>query len=294
MYMPNLMNDFAFKYVFGADDIYSNNALKGMLETFLERRIESVQLKNPEMTKDIENMKNPIFDILVRFDDSVQVDVEMQVFVDLDELKERTIYYCTRLHASQDLKGMPYSSADKSIVLSILNGNLFDDLDCFHTVNMYTDKGELFSDAIGLYFVELKKLKESKSNAELDNKEQLVYYFLNCQNKQTNSRIKEMVENNEVIQMIDERVDQIEEDRWKKLNDDFVAFHQNEREVRIKKAEDKAKAEGRAEGKAEGLAEGRTEGEKKIIQAFLKNMSIEDVALNLNKSISEIESILNS
>ena len=86
--MPNLMNDFAFKYVFGADTIESNNALKGLLETFLERKIVSVQLKNPELTKNLEMTKNSKFDILVRFDDSVRVDIEMQVFIDLDELRK--------------------------------------------------------------------------------------------------------------------------------------------------------------------------------------------------------------
>lgn len=54
--------------------------------------------------KNLENMKDSRFDILVRFNDSVQMDIEMQVYADIEELIGRSLYYCTRLHSSQDLK----------------------------------------------------------------------------------------------------------------------------------------------------------------------------------------------
>ncbi len=53
-----------------------------------------------------------------------------------------------------------------------------------------------------------------------------------------NSKMKEIIEHEEVIQMIDKRVDQIEEDRWKKLDDEFAELHRNEREVRLKRQEE--------------------------------------------------------
>ena len=290
MYMPNLMNDFAFKYVFGADTIESNNALKGLLETFLERKIVSVQLKNPELTKNLEMMKNSKFDILVRFDDSVRVDIEMQVFIDLDELKERLVYYCARLHGEQDLKGKLYSEADKSYVLAFLNGNLFKDDAYYHRVQLYTDEHELFSDTMGLYFVELKKLKDSKTNEQLNSKEQLMYYILNCQNKETNSRIKEMVENNEVIQVIDKRVNEIDDDSWKKLDEDFAALHENERAVKLQRAEEKGEARGIAIGEARGRQETLVDN----IRKFSSILSPQQIADTLDLSLDEVENLLKS
>ena len=236
---PKLVNDFAFKYVFGADTKDSNNALKAILETFLERKIDRLQVKNPELVKNVENMKDSRFDILVRFNDSVQMDIEMQVYVDAEELIERSIYYCTRLHSSQDLKGKLYSKADKSYVLAILKENLFHDELLFHTVGTTVlETNELFSDTIGLYFVELDKLDESKPKEEMSQKELMMYYFLHCQDKGINSKMKEIIEHDEVIQMIDRRVDQIEEDRWRKLDDEFAELHRNEREVRLKRQEE--------------------------------------------------------
>ena len=283
---PKLVNDFAFKYVFGADTVESNDALKGLLETFLERKIEKVHVKNPELTKSIETMKNSKFDILVRFDDSVQVDIEMQVLVDLDELKERTIYYCTRLHAAQDLKGKPYASADKSFVLSILCANLFKDKECFHRVEFYTDQGELFSDTLGLYFVELKKLQDEKNITEMSAKERLMYYILNCQDKEKDSKIREIIERDEVIQVIDKRVNEIDDDSWKKLDEDFAALHENERAVKLQRAEER--------GEARGIARGEARGKANTIKAFAKSLSVEEIASILNTSASEIETILKS
>ena len=69
----------------------------------------------------------------------------------------------------------------------------------------------------------------------MSEKEKLMYYFLHCQDKEVDSKIKELTETNEVVQMVDKRVDQIEEDRWKKLSEEFARLHENEREMRIKK-----------------------------------------------------------
>ena len=213
-------------------------------------------------------------------------------------------------HAAQDLKGKPYASADKSFVLSILCANLFKDKECFHRVEFYTDQGELFSDTLGLYFVELKKLRDEKNITEMSAKERLMYYILNCQDKEKDSKIREIIERDEVIQVIDKRVDEIEAEYWRKLDEDFAAMHENERQVRIQKAEKKAKeqglAEGRAEGRKEGRAEGRVEGRveglaegsyeerRKNIKSLSTILSSQQIADTLNLSLDEVEDLLNS
>ena len=42
MRSANLLNDFAFKYVFGEDCKEANDALKSLLTVFLERKVNSV------------------------------------------------------------------------------------------------------------------------------------------------------------------------------------------------------------------------------------------------------------
>ena len=58
MRSENLLNDFAFKYVFGKDCKEANDALKSLLTVFLERKVHHVVVKNSEMVKDYSKMKN--------------------------------------------------------------------------------------------------------------------------------------------------------------------------------------------------------------------------------------------
>ena len=57
MRSANLLNDFAFKYVFGEDCKEANDALKSLLTVFLERKVHHVVVKNSEMVKDFSKMK---------------------------------------------------------------------------------------------------------------------------------------------------------------------------------------------------------------------------------------------
>ena len=56
MRSANLLNDFAFKYVFGEDCKEANDALKSLLTVFLERSVNKVVVKNSEMVKDYSKM----------------------------------------------------------------------------------------------------------------------------------------------------------------------------------------------------------------------------------------------
>ena len=103
----NLLNDFAFKYVFGEDCKEANDALKSLLTVFLERSVNKVVVKNSEMIKDYSKMKNPRLDLLVEFDDRTMVDLEMQLRQTQDYLPIRFSYYLVRVGRKmlQTMKG---------------------------------------------------------------------------------------------------------------------------------------------------------------------------------------------
>ena len=103
MRSANLLNDFAFKYVFGEDCKEANDALKSLLTVFLERKVNYVVVKNSEMVKDYSKMKSPRLDLLVEFDDQTTVYLEMQLRQTKDNLPIRFSYYLARLHDSQEL-----------------------------------------------------------------------------------------------------------------------------------------------------------------------------------------------
>ena len=78
--------------------------------------------------------------------------------------------------------------------------------------------------------VEMPRLKLDKPLEEMNAKERMIYYFLNCQNGDEDSKIKTMIESDEVIQMVEKRVNTIGEDRWKELQNFFTELHKQEEE----------------------------------------------------------------
>ena len=62
----------------------------------------------------------------------------------------------------------------------------------------------------------------------MNEQEKMIYYFLNCHKGVDDSKIKVMIESDEVIQMIENRVETISDDGWKKIIEDFRKLHENE------------------------------------------------------------------
>ena len=194
----NLLNDFAFKYVFGEDCKEANDALKSLLTVFLERSVNKVVVKNSEMVKDYSKMKSPRLDLLVEFDDRTTVDLEMQLRQTKDNLPIRFSYYLARLHGSQELEGKYYGELKETIVLVFFNVNLIDNHRMCNTFTLRNEKGLSFveenQDRMKLRTVEMAKLDVNKPLKVMNEQEKMIYYFLNCHKGMEDSKIKVMIE----------------------------------------------------------------------------------------------------
>ena len=252
MRSANLLNDFAFKYVFGEDCKEANDALKSLLTVFLERKVEHVVVKNSEMVKDYTKMKSPRLDLLVEFDDRTTVDLEMQLRQTKDNLPIRFSYYLARLHGSQELEGKYYGELKETIVLVFFNVNLIDNHRMCNTFTLKNEDGLSFvketEDRMKIRTVEMAKLDVNKPLEEMNEQEKMIYYFLNCHKGMDDSKIKVMIESDGVIQMLEKRVETISDDGWKKIIEDFRKLHENEermeRQLELEEAQ-KAKEEAR-------------------------------------------------
>ena len=232
MRSANLLNDFAFKYVFGEDCKEANDALKSLLTVFLERKVNHVVVKNSELVKDYSKMKSPRLDLLVEFDDRTMVDLEMQLRQTKDNLPIRFSYYLARLHGSQELEGKYYGELKETIVLVFFNVNLIDNNRMCNTFTLRNEDGLSFveesQDRMKLRTVEMAKLDVNKPLEEMNEQEKMIYYFLNCHKGMDDSKIKVMIESDGVIQMLEKRVETISDDGWKKIIEDFQKLHENE------------------------------------------------------------------
>ena len=232
MRSANLLNDFAFKYVFGEDCKEANDALKSLLTVFLERSVNKVVVKNSEIVKDYSKMKSPRLDLLVEFDDQTTVDLEMQLRQTKDNLPIRFSYYLARLHGSQELEGKYYGELKETIVLVFFNVNLIDNNRMCNTFTLKNEYGLSFvketEDRMKIRTVEMAKLDLNKPLKDMNEQEKMIYYFLNCHKGMDDSKIKVMIESDGVIQMLEKRVETISDDGWKKIIEDFRKLHENE------------------------------------------------------------------
>ena len=321
MRSANLLNDFAFKYVFGEDCKEANDALKSLLTVFLEREVNHVVVKNSEMVKDYTKMKSPRLDLLVEFDDQTTVDLEMQLRQTKDNLLNRFNYYLARLHGSQDMEGKSYSQLKETIVMVFFNLIIADDDDIcsLYTMRKYSgiplvkDEKE---DRMKLMTIEMPKVDLKKPLSDMNEQEKMIYYFLNCHKGMDDSKIKMMVEKDEVIQMLEKRVETISDDRWKKIIEDFRKLHENEERIELqleleeaqkqvkeahkakeearqatqearKAQEDARKAEEKAQKQAEKADKKVEEAEKKSKEAEKKSKEAEKKSEEADKKVEK-------
>jgi len=330
MRSANLLNDFAFKYVFGEDCKEANDALKSLLTVFLERKVNKVVVKNSEMVKDYSKMKSPRLDLLVEFDDQTMVDLEMQLRQTKDNLMNRFPYYSARLHGSQDMEGKSYSQLKETIVMIFFNVNIFENDNICNTFRYKCDGDLPFvkeekEDRMKLRTIEMPKVDLNKPLEVMNEQEKMIYYFLNCHKGMEDSKIKMMIESDEVIQMLEKRVETISDDRWKKIIEDFQKLHENEERIELqleleelqkakekvrKEQEDVRKAQEDVRKAQEDVRKQVEEADKKVedanrqieqmnqvmkqgIKAMLANgMSLEFVSKSLSKSEDEIMELL--
>ena len=315
MRSANLLNDFAFKYVFGEDCKEANDALKSLLTVFLERKVNKVVVKNSEIVKDYSKMKSPRLDLLVEFDDRTMVDLEMQLRQTQDHLPIRFSYYLARLHGSQELEGKYYGELKETIVLVFFNVNLIDNHRMCNTFTLKNEDGLSFvketEDRMKLRTIEMAKLDVNKPLEDMNEQEKMIYYFLNCHKGMDDSKIKAMIESDGVIQMLEKRVETISDDGWKKIIEDFRKLHENEERMELqleieeanKQVEEANKRVEVANKRAEEANKRADESDKKMdqmnqlmklgIKAMLTNgMSLELISKSLSKSEDEIMELL--
>ena len=290
----NLLNDFAFKYVFGEDCKEANDALKSLLTVFLERSVNKVVVKNSEIVKDYSKMKSPRIDLLVEFDDRTMVDLEMQLRQTKDNLPIRFSYYLARLHGSQELEGKYYGELKETIVLVFFNVNLIDNHRMCNTFTLRNEEGLSFveesQDRMKLRTVEMAKLDLNKPLKDMNEQEKMIYYFLNCHKGMDDSKIKVMIESDGVIQMLEKRVETISDDGWKKIIEDFQKLHENEERMELQLEIEEAHKQVEEANKQ---VEQKNQEIKQMIQLMLTNgMSLEFISKSLSKSEDEIRDLL--
>ena len=216
MRSTNLLNNFAFKYVFGEDCKEANDALKSLLMVFLERKVVNVHVTNVGV--------DPILEVFLEFEDNTKM--KLAILIDQNKVKLHRLseYYLMRLFGLQK----EYDLNPCQVIA------FYDGKECEFEIDLQfrNDNGILFFPDGMLKISVYSTQNLDKSYDQMNDKEKMVYYFLNCRDK---NKIK-MIENDEIIQMLEKRVETISDDYWTKWIEDFRIQQENELKLEFEEA----------------------------------------------------------
>ncbi len=267
MRSANLLNVFAFKYVFGEDCKEANDALKSLLTVFLERKVVNVHVTNMGV--------DPLLETIVEFDDNTKM--KLAIFINQNRLKLQYLseFYLMKLYGSQE-------ESDLNPCQAIA---FYDGMESQFEINYQfrNDDGLLLLPDGMLKISVYSTQNLDKSYNQMNDKEKMVYYLLNCRD---DSKIKMMIEKDGVIQTVEKRVETISDDGWKKIIEDFQKVHENEERMELQlELEEAHKAQEEADKKVSQMSQEI----KQMIQDMLSNgMSVSQIAKCVSKSEEEI------
>ena len=256
-----------FKYVFGEDCKEANDALKSLLTVFLERKVVNVHVTNMGV--------DPLLETIVEFDDNTKM--KLAIFINQNRLKLQRLseFYLMKLYGSQE-------ESDLNPCQAIA---FYDGMESQFEINYQfrNDDGLLLLPDGMLKISVYSTQNLDKSYNQMNDKEKMVYYLLNCRD---DSKIKMMIEKDGAIQMLEKRVETISDDGWKKIIEDFQKVHENEERMELQlELEEAHKAQEEADKKVSQMSQEI----KQMIQVMLSNgMSVSQIAKCVSKSEEEI------
>ncbi len=203
MSRKNYDNSLVLHQIFGQDTKSSNEALIGLLDAFLDLKIERIKVKNPNVSLEKLKEKNMRLVVVVTLEDGTQDLVGLGV--ESDKEYEQTFDY-------YDLKFIfDVENIKRKWILTFLNHNRYADEHMVKTCHWANEKGEIIEelDSLRMVVVEAEKLKELPFE-EMNAKERYMYFLKNVTKE--DELLKKIVESDENVQALNNRL--MEVDGW--------------------------------------------------------------------------------
>jgi predicted transposase/invertase (TIGR01784 family) len=298
--LVNLRVDFAFKQLFGTrgNEQILMQFLNVTLASSLSSPIQTLKIEDPHLQREYEKDKLSILDVLATFeDDETQIAIEIQLNDQHDFLK-RSLYYWSRLYASQMQKGGSYDALRKTITINILNFPVFPEYETFRTTGKLWDieLQKLLIDDLELHIIEIPKLmaqwKEEQVNPWEDDFVRWLLLLSANEDTQLTHTLEEIAMNRDPILK-----DAMQ--KWEKMSQDpgFRMLYESRQKTLLDDEASKykyaEKKKGREEGLQEGMEKGKLAEREQLIRGMHKNgMDIEDIAKFTNMDLSDVRHIL--
>ena len=182
-------SDFVFKLIFG--DHRNVDILGGFLKSILDiphDDYDHLTIVDPHVKKETIDDKSGILDVKVHTKSGRIIHVEVQLWF-IPEMKERCIYYQSKMVTEQISSGQDYSVIKKVVSIIITDYILIDENKDYHNQFRYRTKGGMeFTDLMEINVLELSKLPAQTDSSDL-------WYWMKFIN----------TENEEEIDMLEQR-----------------------------------------------------------------------------------------
>ena len=296
-----LTNDLIFKKIFSKDEC--NSELKDLLEGILETKIQKVEVKNPELPKNILGEKLARLDIKAKINDKITLDIEMQTR-DEYNLGNRSLVYLSKLISPQLMPGDEYKYLKKTISIWILNFNFFKTNTYHNIAHMrfdkikkeeyidmgYKEENGLVTENAEIHFIELPKFVEK--NPGIKRKlDQWLWLLTGKEDEikmaeKVNEEVKKAKKELEVMSMNPKEREEYEERelaRWS---------YYSEMEAAKRVGKEEGIKIGKADGIKIGKVDGKNENKKEIAKKMLNmGFKIEEISKITELSVEEIEKL---
>ncbi len=273
-----------FHYIFSRDAEENKQALIAIINVILGREadpIESIQIMNPYIYGEKPYMKGAVLDIKAQTSLGELLDIEMQNG-NLEFYADRSVFYCGKLINLSLEKGEDYDKMKKSIVISIVKGNVLLQTKKLHSTFYFLESEEHFrlSETAEIHFVELEKVDVHKSIEEMDPLERLAAYMLFAGDRTQEMYVQDLIERGGEAVTMAERL-------FKELTEDQIAFEMREQQIKTEHAlatlrfvEEKRKAE---------LAQKEADMQKKEADMQKKEADVQKKEADVQKKEADVQ-----
>ena len=297
--------DYVFKQIFGNED-YVDTLLSFLNALFKGRPyVKSLELKNTEIPKILDNNKTSRLDVRARTDNDIELDIEIQ-FKDTGEIQDRSLHYAANMFPLILKKSESYKKS-RVIAIWILGENVTNRKDAISEAYMTfqpsrSDDYEILSENERIIYIELPKFnpkdtdKKDLLNGWLEFLQEPslmdTSWMENREISEAMERLKYLSANDEIRAIADLRQrdlnDRISERNAAKAEGEQIGAEKERAKAEKEKAELRAEAEKeKAELKAEAEKEKRETASKMLADGF----SIEMISKYFGLSIEEIHEI---
>ena len=292
-----LNSDIVFKRVFGKEE--NKDLLKSLLESILCVKIKNLVVRNPEISRDLQDSKAGTLDVKVTINDNTVCDVEMQVGNEAN-INNRSVYYMVKMAANELKISEEYNTQKKTIVINFLNFDFFK-RNSYHNIahmkfeksskEAYIDLGykkedELVTDILEMHFIELKKFK--KKNPDTSKTSNQWLWLIIGEEEKIRMTEKENKQIKKAIEILDEMsMDPKEWELYDSRERAIVNYNSG-----ILNAEERGMKKGKKEGIKEGKRREKEETAKKLLELDVEIETIKKATGLSEEEIKKLEEML--